>query len=106
MVPFWVMFRKDLKLVYRNPGAFVLLLLMPFVLMAIVSEAFRPVFEGARSFDVPVVDLDGSSESMRILAELDELETVNLEPRSWDKARFEESDASDLFSGRRETSSF
>ena len=100
MVPFWVMFRKDLKLVYRNPGAFVLLLLMPFVLMAIVSEAFRPVFEGARSFDVPVVDLDGSSESMRILAELDELETVNLEPRSWDKARFEESDASDLFSGQ------
>jgi ABC-2 type transport system permease protein len=100
MVPIWVMFRKDLKLVYRNPSAFVLLLVMPFVVITIVSGAFKPVFEGARSFEVPVVDLDHSPQSEHLLAELDDLEAIDLKPRQWDKAEFRESDAADLFSGQ------
>ena len=96
----WVMFRKDLKLVYRNPMAFGLLLIMPFLLIAIVSQALKPVFEGARSFDLPVVDLDRSAQSEHLVAGLDDLKAINLKPRRWEKNEFRESDASDLFSGQ------
>ena len=100
MTPLWVMFRKDLRLVYRDPMAFGLLLLTPFLLIAIVSEAFKPLFEGAVAFEVPVVDLDRSAESERLLGELDELRAIDLERRDWDGEEFDEADAAALFDGR------
>jgi ABC-2 type transport system permease protein len=99
MVQFYAMLRKDLKMVYRTPTAFGLLLVMPFLLMAIVSEAFKPLFQGEESFDVPVVDLDRSEQSAALLAELDALGALNIKPLAWDKADFLESDAEELFEG-------
>lgn len=100
MTALWVMFRKELKLVYRNPMAFVLLLLMPFLLIAIVSAALEPLFQGAESFDVPVVDLDRSPQSEELLRELGELSALRLKPVQWDSAEFEEPDAADLLGGQ------
>ena len=71
-VQIWTMFRKDLRLVYRNPVAFVLLVIMPFLLIAVISNALTPIFEGASSFRVPVVDMDGSPASSALIAGLDE----------------------------------
>jgi ABC-2 type transport system permease protein len=96
MTAFWVMFRKELRGIYRNPMSFGLLLLMPFLLMALISKAFEPLFEARQTFDVPLIDLDASSDSQRLAAELDTLEGIDIVKLDWEGAEISPSDADDV----------
>ena len=96
MTAFRVMFLKELRSIYRNPMAFALLLLMPFLLMALISKAFEPLFEGRQSFDVPLVDLDGTAESTALSANLDALDGIDIVELEWDQAQLTAADADDI----------
>lgn len=96
MTAFWVMFRKELRTLYRNPMSFGLLLLMPFLLMALISKAFEPLFEGRQTFDVPLIDLDGSPESQGLLSRLGELEGIDIVALDWDRSQVTAGDADDV----------
>lgn len=98
----WTMFRKDVRLVYRNPMAFGLLVVMPFLLISVISGALTPLFEGASSFVVPVVDLDRSPESEQLLASIDEAEVIELKHEDWAGAEFSQEDADAIFDDSRE----
>jgi ABC-2 type transport system permease protein len=96
MTAFRVMFQKELRSIYRNPMAFVLLLLMPFLLMALISKAFEPLFEARNTFDVPLVDLDRTLESQALSADLDALDGIEIKTVAWDGPAFTPSDADDV----------
>lgn len=96
MTAFRVMFMKELRSLYRNPMGFAFLLLMPFILMAIISQAFEPFYEGRATFDVPLVDLDRSAESEKLVAQLDALDGIEVAPVDWAKSEFGPSDADEL----------
>jgi ABC-2 type transport system permease protein len=93
---FRVMFMKELRAIYRNPMSFGLLLLMPFLLIAVISKAFEPLFEGRETFDVPLVDLDGSPESSSIVASLDALDGINIVDMNWGRAMLDAGDADEI----------
>ncbi len=101
IIPFCVMFRKDLRHAYRSPVAFGLLIAMPFLLIAVLSEAFSPLYEGRSTFDVPVVDLAGTTYSSRLIAALDEQDSLNLKPIDWELPSFTRNDAADLMDDNR-----
>ncbi len=84
MTAFRVMVVKELRSIYRNPMAFGLLLFMPFLLMAVISKAFEPLFEGRETFEVPLVDLDRTAESVEIIAGLDALEGIEIVDIGWE----------------------
>lgn len=96
MNAFRVMFLKELRANYRSPMSFALLLVIPFLLIAIISQAFEPLFEGRDSFEVPLVDLDGSEQSSALVADLDALDAIEIEQVEWDGDTFSESDADDI----------
>ncbi len=100
VTPFWAMLRKDMRLAYRNPVIFGLLIATPFLLIAVLSEAFSPLFEGRETFDVPVIDLAGSPESARLIADLDGLDSLRLKPVSWEESSIDGEDAARLMGGR------
>ena len=81
---------------YRSPMAFGLLLVMPFLLMAVISKAFEPLFEARQTFDVPLIDLDRTDESDRLTADLDGLDGIDIKTIAWDDAGFVPSDADDV----------
>jgi ABC-2 type transport system permease protein len=95
------MLRKDLRLAYRNPMVFGLLVLTPFLMMAVLSEAFSPLFEGRSSFDLPVVDLAQSDRSAQVIEALDELESIRVKPIEWDGATFDAEDAANVLNDSR-----
>jgi ABC-2 type transport system permease protein len=101
VIPFWVMFRKDLRLAYRSPVAFALLIAMPFILIAVLSEAFSPLYEGRTTFDVPVVDLARTPSSSRLIASLDAQDSLNMKAIVWENASFTSGDASDVMGDNR-----
>jgi ABC-2 type transport system permease protein len=96
MTAFRVMFLKELRSTYRNPMAFGLLLLMPFLLMALISKAFEPLFEGRQSFDVPLVDLDATTESQALTASLDALTGIDIVALDWDRPGLTPADADEI----------
>lgn len=96
MTAFRVMFLKELRSIYRNPMSFGLLLLMPFLLMAVISKAFEPLFEGRETFDVPLVDLDRSAESGEVIASLDALEGIDIIEMGWVGDALGADDADDI----------
>ncbi len=100
MTAFRVMFLKELRSIYRNPMAFGLLLLMPFLLIALISKAFEPLFEGRQSFDVPLIDLDGTMESESLTANLDALAGIDIVELDWDRPELTAADADDILDDR------
>jgi ABC-2 type transport system permease protein len=90
------MFRKDLRLAYRNPVTFGLLIATPFLLIAVLSEAFSPLFEGRSTFEVPVVDLAGTAQSTALIDDLDGLESLQIERVEWSGETFTGEDAAEL----------
>jgi ABC-2 type transport system permease protein len=100
MTPFLAMLRKDLRLAYRNPMLFGLLVVTPFVMIAVLSEAFSPLYEGRDKIDLPVVDLVGSDQSSRILDALEEGESLDLGAVHWSREAFTRDDAAQLLGER------
>jgi ABC-2 type transport system permease protein len=96
-VQVWTMFLKDLRLVYRNPVAFGLLVIMPFLLIAVISNALTPIFEGASSFRLPVVDLDRSQASEQLVEALDESSALEVRELDWTGSEFAPDDADAVF---------
>jgi ABC-2 type transport system permease protein len=101
LIPFWVMFRKDLRIAYRSPVAFGLLIAMPFLLIAVLSEAFSPLYEGRNVFDLPVIDLASTPGAASLVSALDEQDSLNLKPIDWEGGSFTSEDASDLMNDNR-----
>ncbi len=100
MTAFRVMFLKELRTVYRNPMAFGLLLIMPFLLMALISQAFEPLFEGRQTFDVPLIDLDASESSRELTADLDALDGIDIVALDWERPELTAADADDILDDR------
>jgi ABC-2 type transport system permease protein len=96
MTAFLAMLRKELRVVYRNPAALVLLVIMPFLLIAIMSKAFEPLFEGRESFDIPLVDLDRTPESQALTQSLEDLDGLDVRVLEWERETFDESDAAGI----------
>lgn len=72
--------KKDLKIMSKDPGAIVVLFMLPLMLMTIMSFALMPVFQGGEeeSITLPVVDLDQTNESKNLIDLLDSTEGVNI----------------------------
>jgi ABC-2 type transport system permease protein len=102
VIPFFVMAQKDLRLAFRNPMLFGLLVFTPFLMIAVLSEAFSPMFEGRSTFQVPVVDLLQQPESARVVDQLDALSSIELEPITWEDTGFTGSDAADVIARDRD----
>ncbi|MEX0683935.1 MAG: ABC transporter permease [Dehalococcoidia bacterium] len=100
MTAFLAMFRKELRFFYRNPMSLGLLLLMPFLLMALISKAFEPLFEGRQTFPVPLVDLDRTSESGRLVSEIDALDGIDVKELVWDDPTLTAGDADSILDDR------
>lgn len=96
MTAFRAMFVKEFRSIYRNPMSFFMLLFMPFLLMAVISKAFEPLFEGRETFEVPLVDLDRTTESAEIVARLDSLEGIVIANVGWESPTLTAADADDI----------
>jgi len=90
------MFLKEMRGAYRNPLAFGFLLLMPFVLIAIISQAFGPLYDGRQTFEVPLVDLDRTTQSEALISELDRLEGITIIELDWRRADLTTGDADNI----------
>jgi ABC-2 type transport system permease protein len=101
VIPLWVMFRKDLRFATRSPLAFGLLIVMPFLLIAVLSEAFSPLFEGRDTLEVPVVDLANSRESLQLISALHVRDSLDLRSVPWEGASFDRDDASRILDENR-----
>lgn len=75
---------------------FGLLVLTPFLMMAVLSEAFSPLFEGRSSFGLPVVDMERSEESAQVIGVLDELDSIDIKRVGWEGPTFDADDASTI----------
>ncbi len=97
MPAFLAVIYKELRLLSADPSSLILLLLLPFILVAVLSEVFEPLVVGTPRLDLPVVDLDRSESSMNIVEQLSGIDgfDVDLEQRS----QFREADAEALFGG-------
>ena len=96
---FATMVLRDVRLIYLNPTALALLLVLPLVLIAVTSQAFDFLL-GARSIDLIVVDLDRSERSEQLVGELRDMDAVDVIVKEWTREDFGEADAEDLFAGR------
>ncbi len=91
---------KDFLLLYGNPAAAVLLIVLPLIMIVFVSFAFEKLLIGDPRLDLSVVDLDDSAASRDLTHDLDEV--VSVKEHAWDQDRFTGEDAAGLFgSGRR-----
>ena len=76
---------KDIKIILRDRMAFAMLLGMPVMLIVILSFALKSEFEeGDLLLDLPVVDHDRSTHSMRLADLLGETDGVSVLARSPD----------------------
>ena len=70
---------KDIKILLRDRQAFAMLLAMPIMLIVILSLALQSTFEQAPlAFDLPVIDYDGSAQSLRLTELLQETDGVTV----------------------------
>ncbi|MBF6600889.1 MAG: ABC transporter permease [Dehalococcoidia bacterium] len=67
MLNLWNVTQKDLRLLYRDPLALVLLIIMPLALIVLLSTAFSNVLTGSTRIRIAVVDLDQSQTSGAVI---------------------------------------
>jgi ABC-2 type transport system permease protein len=76
----WAIAKKDLRIMLKDPGAIVVLFMLPLMLMTIMSFALMPVFQGGEGEDItlPIVNLDQTNDSEKLIELLDATEGVKL----------------------------
>ncbi|MEC3885148.1 ABC transporter permease [Halobacillus sp. HZG1] len=72
--------KKDLRVMIKDPGAVVVLFMLPLMLMTIMSFALMPVFQGGDEGTIilPVVDNDKSEDSMKFIDSLESTEGIEV----------------------------
>jgi len=82
---------KDIKILVRDRMALAMLLGMPIMLIVVLSFALKSTFEeGALQLDLPVIDHDGTAESLRLAELLSETDGVTVQgkpPQAEQKVR-------------------
>ena len=78
MRAFVAIVHKELKLLYADPATLVLLLFMPFVLVAVLSTAFEPLVVGRPQLELSVIDLDRTAASQELAAGLAEVDGLDV----------------------------
>lgn len=97
MLAFWAVFRKELKLLSSDPTTLVLLLIMPFVLVAVLSTAFEPLVIGRPELTVSVIDLDDTAASQQLVTRLDATDGLAVASLDWSAADATDNHIYDLF---------
>ncbi|MFS0636861.1 ABC transporter permease [Mesobacillus foraminis] len=72
--------KKDIKLMLKDPGALVVLFLLPMMLITIMSFALKPVYgDQSDAVKILVADLDKSEDSKRYIEGIDEVEGMDVD---------------------------
>lgn len=72
--------KKDIKLMLKDPGALVVLFLLPMMLITIMSFALKPVYgDQSDAVKVLVVDLDKSNDSKNYIQAINEVEGIDVD---------------------------
>jgi ABC-2 type transport system permease protein len=74
---------------------------MPLLVIVFVSFAFEGLLTGKARLDLPVVDLDESDASRRLIDDLQSVESLSIKERNWSGESFDGSDAANVFDGGR-----
>ena len=83
------LFKKDLKLFFKDKRAVLLTFLLPIILITLFALAFGGMGGGGSSkpIELLVADLDGTRSSSKIISELDSLEGLIVINSDFDKAK-------------------
>ncbi|RXI97760.1 ABC-2 transporter permease [Anaerobacillus alkaliphilus] len=78
-MPFFAIVKKDLKILLGDPGALVVLFLLPIMFISVMSFALMPVYKGNNSnIEIIVVNEDDSLKSKEFLTELAYIEGLDI----------------------------
>ena len=97
MLAFWAVVRKELRLLSNDPATLVLLLIMPFVLVAVLSTALEPLVTGRPELTVSVIDLDDTEASQQLVTRLDATDGLAVTSLDWSAAGATDDRIYDLF---------
>lgn len=91
----WAISKKDLRIMLKDPGAIVVLFMLPLMLMTIMSFALMPVFQGGEGEEItlPIVNLDQTNDSEKLIELLDATEGVKLTFAEEDGTEYTEENA-------------
>ncbi|QNF28369.1 ABC transporter permease [Metabacillus elymi] len=91
----WAIAKKDLRIMLKDPGAIVVLFMLPLMLMTIMSFALMPVFQGGEGEEItlPIVNLDQTNDSDKLIELLDATEGVKLTFAKEDGTEYTEGNA-------------
>ncbi|WP_226670006.1 ABC transporter permease [Metabacillus litoralis] len=83
----WAIAKKDLRIMLKDPGAIVVLFMLPLMLITIMSFALMPVFQGGgdEAIAIPIVDQDKTEESLKFVKLLKNTEGIKLETSNDEK---------------------
>ncbi|XQY92752.1 ABC transporter permease [Metabacillus sp. HB246100] len=76
----WAIAKKDLRIMLKDPGAIVVLFLLPLMLITVMSFALMPVFNGGGDdvITLPIVDDDQTDQSKKFVTLLEETEGIEV----------------------------
>lgn len=76
----WAISKKDIKIMSKDPGAIVVLIMLPLMLMTIMSFALMPMFQGdeEETFTLPIANLDQSNDSTKLIELLESTDGINV----------------------------
>lgn len=83
----WAISKKDIKIILKDPGAIVVLFMLPLMLITIMSFALMPVFGGGsdEAVTLPIVDQDQSVDSLKFIELLQKTDGIKLEMKKGEK---------------------
>lgn len=92
--------KKDLKLIFKDKAAIVVLFLLPIMFISVMSFALMPVYNGGSdsTISIALIDLDKTAESKGFIESLQDVDGLTVEMKK-DGKEFREEDAGKLILG-------
>ncbi len=84
----WAIAKKDIRIMLKDPGAIVVLFMLPLMLITIMSFALMPVFQGGggdEAIALPIVDQDQTEDSIKFINLLKDTDGIKLETENNEK---------------------